>query len=429
MIKSIITLACAWLLAAGTVPAAGDSQITSAFDAQAVKTEAHPEKENREDLPEEKTADNSRLEPLQEQRTGSKTEKTEPEPKVLVEIKSETAVKPPPLAQVEIKKTDPLKPERGKTPAAGSERRIAVNVASRMLMVYEGNRKVRIYPIGAGTAETPTPPGFYAVQTKEIDPVWIDPDDMEKRVPTGPDNPLGYRWIGFSGNYGIHGTNAPETIGEYVSNGCIRMLEEDVEELYSLVSVGTPVIVYYDRIVIDSTPDHTVSYYIYPDGYRRQDLSTADVRRALAGYGVDNFVSDSEIAEKIAASDGQATYVAKAYDLLVNGRKLDMRALKRGEILYLPAVAVATALQLDLRWDGGSYQLASPYGAAPGIIQQDVVYVNADYAGRLFRLDGRLTADWKYEMKTRKEKNAKTPPAATVVITSRSEPAAETPSR
>ena len=64
-------------------------------------------------------------------------------------------------------------------------------------------------------------------------------------IPPGdPRNELGTRWIGFeptNGSYGIHGTIAPESIGKAVGNGCVRMLNEDVEELYDLVVAETPV--------------------------------------------------------------------------------------------------------------------------------------------------------------------------------------------
>ena len=60
----------------------------------------------------------------------------------------------------------------------------------------------------------------------------------------GPDNPLGARalYLG-SSLYRIHGTNEPHTIGQAVSSGCIRMLNEDVVDLYNRVKVGTNVIV------------------------------------------------------------------------------------------------------------------------------------------------------------------------------------------
>lgn len=291
----------------------------------------------------------------------------------------------------------PATPPEAATPVS-QEKRIAINTASRILTIYEGQTKIAMYPVGVGTVSTPTPVGTYTVQNKEVNPTWVDPADTKVQIPSGPDNPLGYRWIGFNNTYGIHGTNRPDTVGGYVSNGCVRMHEEDVEKVYDMVHVGAPVTVYYDRIVIDSAPDHTVSYYIYPDGYGWQPLTAAQVKKALKGYGVDTFASNAAISRKIELSDGEPTYVAKAYDLCVNGQKLAMRALQKDGIVYLPAVAVATALSLDLQWDNQSGLLTSPYGRAAGIVKSDVVYISSSNAYTLFHLRGGLDATLVYRL-------------------------------
>lgn len=248
----------------------------------------------------------------------------------------------------------------------GDERKISINLASRILTLYRGNVRERSYPVGVGKYSTPTPVGYYTVENKEINPTWIDPDDTDVSIPAGGANPLGYRWIGFSGNYGIHGTNRPDTVGHYASNGCVRMRECDVEDLYERVRVGTDVEVYYNRIVIEASPDHTVSYYIYPDGYERQPLTVAAVKQALAGYGVDTFAEDGAVYEKIIASDGNPAYVAKAYDLVVDGKKLSRRALGKDGIVYLPAQVIADAVDTALVWNGSRGMLSTSYGEAPG---------------------------------------------------------------
>ena len=90
-----------------------------------------------------------------------------------------------------------------------------------------------------------------AVTRKAAWPDWTPPSQMLKRRPDlprfmrgGPDNPLGARalYLG-SSLYRIHGTNEPDTIGQNVSSGCIRMMNEDVEDLYDRVHVGARVIV------------------------------------------------------------------------------------------------------------------------------------------------------------------------------------------
>lgn len=278
--------------------------------------------------------------------------------------------------------------------------KVTLNLASRLLTVYEGNVKVHIYPVGVGKISTPTPIGYYKVTDKEINPEWIDPDNTNFRIESGEENPLGYRWIGLFGNYGIHGTNKPESIGGYVSNGCIRMYEKDVENLYNVIPLGTPVEIYYDRIVIDRNVDHTISYYIYPDGYKRQPLDIYTVRKALAGYGVDNFESNENISEKINNSDGQPTFIAKAYTLIVNGKRINLKAVGKDDSVYLPAVAVAAAVKSDLIWNAEKGILISPYGQVKGIVKNNVLYFHGSDADTLFHLHGILTDQLIYELNT-----------------------------
>ncbi|MFX4262870.1 L,D-transpeptidase family protein [Pelotomaculum propionicicum] len=105
---------------------------------------------------------------------------------------------------------------------------ISINLANRRLSYNEGNRLIKAYPVGVGKPSTPTPTGRYSVVSKIVQPGGM----------------LGTRWMGLSvstGNYGIHGTNNPASIGGYVSNGCIRMHNQDVEELFPRVVIGTPV--------------------------------------------------------------------------------------------------------------------------------------------------------------------------------------------
>ena len=138
-------------------------------------------------------------------------------------------------------------------------------------------------------------------------------------------------------------------------------------------------------------------------------LAEADkVKKALAGYGVEDFAEFQNISDKINASDGNVTYVAKAYDLVVNGNKLAKRALGKNGQIYLPSVAVATALKLDLQWNSQQGILTSPYGIAPGYVKSDVVYMNAVDAYSLFHLRGELTPDYVYNMYSVKGNNTPT---------------------
>ena len=106
------------------------------------------------------------------------------------------------------------------------------------------------YGIGVGR-EGFTWSGTERISRMKEWPDWFPPPEMIERQPYlprimagGPGNPLGARAL-YLGNtlYRIHGTNQPSTIGQTVSSGCIRLLNEDIEDLYSRVQVGTRVVV------------------------------------------------------------------------------------------------------------------------------------------------------------------------------------------
>ena len=105
---------------------------------------------------------------------------------------------------------------------------ITVNVAARELTLFKEGKLFKTYPIAVGKPSTPTPKGNFIIANKAAN----------------PGGPFGARWLGLSapnGDYGIHGTNNPSSIGKAVSNGCIRTYNDNIIELYNLVPVGTPV--------------------------------------------------------------------------------------------------------------------------------------------------------------------------------------------
>ncbi len=125
-------------------------------------------------------------------------------------------------------------------------RRIVVSLADRKLAVVEAGHVVKIFPTAVGAPRTPSPVGSYHVVQRLSDPTWYTKGRI---VPPGKANPLGTRWLGLSAKgYGIHGTNAPASVGHDVSHGCIRMRNRDVEELFAMVTVGDPVELYNERV-------------------------------------------------------------------------------------------------------------------------------------------------------------------------------------
>jgi lipoprotein-anchoring transpeptidase ErfK/SrfK len=127
---------------------------------------------------------------------------------------------------------------------------VVVDTPNTYLYYVIGGGKAIRYGIGVGR-EGFTWSGVKTVDQKSEWPDWIPPTEMIQRQPYlprfmagGPQNPLGARAIYLSGTlYRIHGTNAPSTIGKHVSSGCIRMLNEDVIDLYARVRIGSKIVV------------------------------------------------------------------------------------------------------------------------------------------------------------------------------------------
>lgn len=122
---------------------------------------------------------------------------------------------------------------------------IIVNKATNKLAFISNGKIQYIKPVATGKEKSLTPEGKFTMIVKAKDPYY-----RKLNIPGGaPNNPLGSRWIGFDAlhtdgrTYGIHGTNEPSSIGKYISKGCIRMNNEDVEQLYDELPLGTKILV------------------------------------------------------------------------------------------------------------------------------------------------------------------------------------------
>ncbi|MFA5793527.1 MAG: L,D-transpeptidase family protein [Candidatus Brocadiia bacterium] len=126
---------------------------------------------------------------------------------------------------------------------------IEINKVNHTLTLYMNNEYIKEYMIGVGSPEkSETPPGEFHIAGKVVHPPWTKrfEDGHQEQIPYGdPRNVLGTRWMGFKERprLGIHGTTKPESIGQNVSDGCIRMHNAEVEELYDLVPEGTKIII------------------------------------------------------------------------------------------------------------------------------------------------------------------------------------------
>jgi lipoprotein-anchoring transpeptidase ErfK/SrfK len=129
---------------------------------------------------------------------------------------------------------------------------ILIRTNERRLYYFVGTGEAIRYPVGVGRAGMQWA-GTAFIDGKYLHPAWSPPDSIRSDyrslppvVPGGSSrNPMGAAAMTLSGGgeYAIHGTNAPGTIGGFVSHGCIRMYNEDIMDLYSRVSIGTRVVV------------------------------------------------------------------------------------------------------------------------------------------------------------------------------------------
>ena len=120
----------------------------------------------------------------------------------------------------------------------------------RLYFVLDAHSALR-FPVGVGRAGQEWT-GIAHISGKYVRPAWAPPTDIRREnprlpaiIPGGaPNNPMGAFALTLNdGTYAIHGTNRPETVGRFVSHGCIRMYNADIRTLYRMVGIGTPVIV------------------------------------------------------------------------------------------------------------------------------------------------------------------------------------------
>ena len=148
-------------------------------------------------------------------------------------------------------------------------KQLTINTVTRKLRHYESDRLLREYPVAVGKPSTPTPPGHFKVINKTMHPGGV----------------LGTRWMGLNitgGNYGIHGTNNPSSIGNAVSLGCVRMHNNHVEELFSQVPIGTPVHIH-NSTVETANPGPDISSPVPPlNGQKTYTVQAGDTLWKIA---------------------------------------------------------------------------------------------------------------------------------------------------
>ncbi|MFA4888078.1 MAG: L,D-transpeptidase family protein [Candidatus Omnitrophota bacterium] len=118
---------------------------------------------------------------------------------------------------------------------------VLVDKSQNILILESGGEVIKVYIVSTGMNNS-TPVGNFKITDKIVNPPWFKPGEPEPIPPGSPENILGTRWLQLDiPSYGIHGTTDPKSLGKQVTQGCVRMANADVEELYAIVPVGTEV--------------------------------------------------------------------------------------------------------------------------------------------------------------------------------------------
>jgi len=145
---------------------------------------------------------------------------------------------------------------------------VVVSLADRKLAVTESGSVIAKFDVAVGASVSPSPTGEFTIVSHIANPTYYHSGTV---IPSGKDNPVGTRWVGLSKKgYGIHGTNVPRSIGHAASHGCIRLRNQDMEKLFTLLRVG-------DVVEIHGERDEQVAQVF---GTKADETMVADVQTA-----------------------------------------------------------------------------------------------------------------------------------------------------
>ena len=153
---------------------------------------------------------------------------------------------------------------------------LVINIPEMRLFDATAPGGLKVLSAAVGDPEDPTPEGAFSVQGKRSNPAWNVPSSIREERPAlpeqvaaGPDNPLGSRWMRIGRtSYGIHGTNNRWSIGRLATHGCVRLYEEDIQELFDRTPEGTPLRLVYQPYKW-GRDGRTLLFEAHPDLYGR----------------------------------------------------------------------------------------------------------------------------------------------------------------
>jgi len=201
---------------------------------------------------------------------------------------------------------------------------LVINLPELRMYHFKNDAYDRRYALAVGKPSWPTPTGNYKICEKRKNPTWNVPpsiqEEMDERgqevvtkVPPGPKNPLGkYFMATTASGVGIHATNRPWSVGYYVSHGCIRMLPNEIEQLFPQVQVGTPVKIIYRPIKLALTPQGRVYLEANPNIYHWELNSLEWVQDMAEYYNITDRIDWDKVPPILKTRSGLAQDITKA---------------------------------------------------------------------------------------------------------------------
>jgi len=200
---------------------------------------------------------------------------------------------------------------------------LLINLPELCLYYFVNGVYMRRYALAVGKPSWPTPTGIFKISEKRLNPTWNVPESIQEemeeqglevieRVPPGPKNPLGKFWMGTTASgVGIHATNRPWSVGYYVSHGCIRMLPDEISQLYPQIAVGTPVKIIYRPIKLALTPQGRVFLEANPNIYGKKLNDLEYVKELAQHYRLTDRIDWDKVRPILKAREGIAQDVTQ----------------------------------------------------------------------------------------------------------------------
>jgi L,D-transpeptidase ErfK/SrfK len=200
---------------------------------------------------------------------------------------------------------------------------LLLNIPGHMIYLFEQGVMIKRYPVGLGRPDWPTPEGVFSITGKTKNPTWTVPKSIQEemkregkivteKVPPGPDNPLGKYWLPLSiPGYGIHATIWPESIGHSTSHGCIRMITEDIEDLYGRIKAGEPLTIVYEPVKMAITSDKKIFLEVHANTYQKPFSYWNHIQKLALEKGLSSRIDWAKVVRVLNERTGLAEEISQ----------------------------------------------------------------------------------------------------------------------